>query len=97
MQTEPSAVIHSNGGSQLNTPTLTEETNKKTSSEEESGSHSGSESDSDSHSGPDSQLESPSEHDIPSGKSSVLPSQNNLSESWKDHVAPKKNSPKEPL
>ena len=95
VQPETSAAIHPNGGSQQDTPTLTEETDKQTSSEEESGSDSDSQSNSDSHSGSDSQLESPSESDIPSGKSSVLSSQNNLSEIRKDQNTPKKTSLKE--
>ena len=57
-------MIHPNGGSQQETSTLTEETDKRTSSEEESGSDSGSESDSDLHSGSESRSESPSESDI---------------------------------
>ena len=73
-------------------PILTEENDKGTFSEEESGSNSDSEPDSDSHSGSDSWSESPSEPDILSGKSSALPSQNNLSDSRKDQVAPKKTS-----
>ena len=92
VQPEPSAVIYLNGGSQLDTPTLTEETDKRTFSEEASGSDSGSEPDPNSLSGSDSRSESPSESDILSGKSSVLPSQNNLSESRKDQIAPKKAS-----
>ena len=61
-------MFHFNGESQLDTPTLTEETDKGTFSEEEPGSDSGSESDSDSLSGSDSRSESPSEPDILSGK-----------------------------
>ena len=64
MQPESSALIHPNGGSQLDKPTLTEKTDKGTYSEEESGSDSGSESDSDSHSGSAFLSESPSEPDI---------------------------------
>ena len=64
VQPEPSAVIHPNGGFQLDTPTLTEETDKGTSFEEESGSNSGSEPDSDLRSGSDSRSESPSEPSI---------------------------------
>ena len=71
-------MIRPNGGFQLVTPTLTEETDKGTSSEEEPGS--------------DSRLESPSGPNILWGISSVLPSQNNLLESRKDKVAPKKAS-----
>ena len=47
VQPEPSAVIQPNSGSQQETLTLPEETDKGTSSEEESCSDSGSESDSD--------------------------------------------------
>ena len=54
--------------------------------------HISSESDSDSHSGSDSRSEFLSELDIPSKKSSALPSQNNLSESRKGQVALKKTS-----
>ena len=77
MQPEPSAVILPwwIDGSQEETPTLTEETVKRTSSEEESGSDYSCESDSNSHSGSDSRSES---------SSSALPSQNNLSKSRKD-------------
>ena len=71
---------------------LTEETDKGTSSKEESSSDSGSESVSDSRSDSDSWSKSPFEPDILSGKSSALPSQNNLLESRKDEVAPKKTS-----
>ena len=72
VQPEPSAATHPNGRSQLDTPTLTEETDKGTSSEEESGSDYDSESDSDLHSGSNSRSKSPSEPDITSGKLSVL-------------------------
>ena len=91
VQPEPSAMIHLSGGSQLDTPTLTEETDKGTFSED-FGSDSVSESYSDSLSGSDSWSESPSGSDILSQKSSVLPLQNNLTESRKDQVAPKKTS-----
>ena len=90
MQSEPSAVIHPNGGSQLDTSILTEETEKGTSSEEGPGSDSGSESDSDSHPGSDSRSESPSEPDVLSGKNSFLHLQNKFPEGRKDQVASKK-------
>ena len=97
VQPEPTAVIHLIGGYQLDTPILMEETDKSTSYKEESGSDSGSESDLDLHSGSDSRSESLPEPDILSGKSCVLPSQNNLSESGKDLVAAKRTSLKKPL
>lgn len=58
-------MIDPTGGSQQETPALTEKTDKRTSCEEESGLHSASESDSDSHSGSDSRLKSPTDLDIP--------------------------------
>ena len=84
-------MIHPNGGSQQETSTLTEETDKRTSSEEESGSDSGSESDSDLHSGSESRSESPSESDIP------LPClRKRTCVRVERIVAPKKTSLKEP-
>ena len=64
VQPEPSAVIHPNSEFQQETPTLTEETDKRTSSEEESGSDSRSELDSDPDFGSDYPSESSSETDI---------------------------------
>ena len=84
-------MIHPNGGSQQETSTLTEETDKRTSSEEESGSDSGSESDSDLHSGSESRSESPSESDI------TLPClRRRTCVRVKRIVAPKKTALKEP-
>ena len=54
VQPEPCAVIHPNSGSQQETHTLTEKTDKRISSEEESGSDSRSKSDSNPHFGSDS-------------------------------------------
>ena len=74
VQPEPSAATHPNGRFQLDTPTLTKETDRGTSSEEEFASDYDSESESDSHSGSNSRSKSPSEPDITSGKPSVLSS-----------------------